>query len=643
MINLKKQMRAMETETIQKNEVSPKDLNRRSRGNFLVFGMVLLAFCFFANNTMAQTWNIGNPGYNANVKATLSGNTLTISGTGNMCDFWDSTEGEAPWYVNRTSIQAVTIQSGVTNIGNRAFHDCNNLRTISIPNTVAIIGRQAFFNCTNTNFQLITLPNSVAEIEGEAFKNCTSLKTLIIDEGSSNLKFTRFRYPDKSGGTYFYGWFENCPIQTLSLRRQCSYDGGTLFSGNNYLQTLIIGRNVTSIGSSAFADCGGLKNVTLEEGSQNLLLGSRDAETVFSNCPILTLSLGRKICTYYHGVVGGALSFSASVKSPFYNKTTLKTVSIENSITSIEGYTFDGCNSLSSVSIGNIVASIGDAAFRNCSALTNISIPNSVTALGSSAFSGSGLTSIIIPASITNIGGSAFADCSGLKNVTLLEGSQNLLFGSRDAETVFSNCPIITLSLGRKIYTHYNGVVGGAASFSTSFKSPFYNKTTLDMLSIGSNTPSITDYTFYGCTGLTQITSNATTPPTIQSNTFTNVSRTINVKVPCNYLNAYRANQYWNTFTNMNDGGCTSGIADITTVNFQIYPNPAQDEIFIQSELLIQEVEIYDISGRLVETLRARSLPNNVQTINVSALPRGVYMLRIYTDKGLTNSKFMKE
>ena len=535
---------------------------------------MLLCFCALTNVAIGQTWDIGNPGYNSSVRATLSDGFLIISGTGNMCDFWDSTEGEAPWYANRTSIKTVVIQSGVMNIGNRAFHDCSNLDSIDIPNTVTIIGRQAFFNCTN--FLSVIIPNSVTEIEGEAFKNCINLRTVIIDEGNATLNFSRY---DAGYYDYKYDWFENCPIQTLNLRRQYSYNGGVLFSGNSYLQTLTIGRNVTQIESYAFADCGSLSNVILEDGSTDLMFGSYNtdnAKTVFSGCPIRTLYLGREMNNGSR-----VMGFSDYVRSPFYNKTTLQTLTVGNSIpivgyafqncinlgtvnignnvTSIGAYVFDGCSKLSNLTIGNSVTSIGDAAFRNCSALKNVSIPKNVSSLtiGSYTFADNGLTSITIPNIITHIGGFAFANCSNLTTVILEDGSANLVFGSNyNAEIVFGGCPINTLYLGRNIYTYEYGSAR-PFSASTSYRSPFYNKTTLQTLTVGKDITSITDYTFHGCNGLTKITSNNPAPPTFGTNTFNGVITTIPVHVPC--VLAYQSSAWGTAFSNfVQTGTCPS-------------------------------------------------------------------------------------
>ena len=58
------------------------------------------------------------------------------------------------------------------------------------------------------------------------------------------------------------------------------------------------------------------------------------------------------------------------------------------------------------------VAIIGQNAFYDCSGLTSVTIPNSVTSIEYDAFGGcSGLTSVTIPNSVTSIGNDAFSGC----------------------------------------------------------------------------------------------------------------------------------------------------------------------------------------------------------------------------------------
>ena len=88
---------------------------------------------------------------------------------------------------------------------------------------------------------------------------------------------------------------------------------------------------------------------------------------------------------------------------------TIKTIIIENGVTSIGNHAFRYCKGLTSVSIPGSVTSIGDSAFLNCQGLTSLSIPVGVTSIGEDAFWWcSGLTSVSIPNSVTNIKNGAF-------------------------------------------------------------------------------------------------------------------------------------------------------------------------------------------------------------------------------------------
>ncbi|MBR5332559.1 MAG: leucine-rich repeat domain-containing protein, partial [Muribaculaceae bacterium] len=96
---------------------------------------------------------------------------------------------------------------------------------------------------------------------------------------------------------------------------------------------------------------------------------------------------------------------------------------------------FSGCTGLTSVTIPNSVTSIDNSTFNGCTGLTSITIPNSVSSIGSYAFSVcTSLKSVTIPNSVTEIGYNAFYNCSGLVS---LSGGENLaIIGSN----VFWGC-----------------------------------------------------------------------------------------------------------------------------------------------------------------------------------------------------------
>ena len=68
-----------------------------------------------------------------------------------------------------------------------------------------------------------------------------------------------------------------------------------------------------------------------------------------------------------------------------------------------------------------------------------------------------------------------------------------------------------------------------------------------------------------------------------------------------------------------------------------MYPNPTSDFLNIKSDQKISKIEIYDMSGKLVQTSKM-----NNEKVSVSKLPKGNYVIKIQTENGVVNSKFIK-
>ena len=97
----------------------------------------------------------------------------------------------------------------------------------------------------------------------------------------------------------------------------------------------------------------------------------------------------------------------------------IKSVVIENGVTSIGSYAFDGCEAMTAVDIPNSVTVLEDAAFARCKALTSITIPDNVTSIGSWAFQDCvALTTVKIGSGVTELGNSVFAECSAITSIT---------------------------------------------------------------------------------------------------------------------------------------------------------------------------------------------------------------------------------
>ena len=76
---------------------------------------------------------------------------------------------------------------------------------------------------------------------------------------------------------------------------------------------------------------------------------------------------------------------------------------------------------------------------------------------------------------------------------------------------------------------------------------------------------------------------------------------------------------------------------NISEVN--VYPNPASDKLYVETESEVDEVEIYDVYGR------QQPIANSQQptAIDVSGLNSGVYFVRIKTDSGDIVRRFVKK
>lgn len=142
----------------------------------------------------------------------------------------------------------------------------------------------------------------------------------------------------------------------------------------------------------------------------------------------------------------------------------LKTITLPDTVTYIEGCAFYGCKNLARITIPNSLISIGSSAFENCTGLngvylsdintwfkidfsqsfsnpiyyahvlylndeilTELDIPDGTTNISKNAFIGcSSLTSVKVPKSVTNIGSEAFYMCTNLTSVTVLDSVNSI-------------------------------------------------------------------------------------------------------------------------------------------------------------------------------------------------------------------------
>jgi hypothetical protein len=83
------------------------------------------------------------------------------------------------------------------------------------------------------------------------------------------------------------------------------------------------------------------------------------------------------------------------------------------------------------------------------------------------------------------------------------------------------------------------------------------------------------------------------------------------------------------------------GIKEVNknVIGISVYPNPATNNFTIESPQSAI-IEITNIQGQLVKTFTTTGIQTN---IDVSALPSGVYVVEVKTEKGINVQKFIKE
>ena len=83
----------------------------------------------------------------------------------------------------------------------------------------------------------------------------------------------------------------------------------------------------------------------------------------------------------------------------------------------------------------------------------------------------------------------------------------------------------------------------------------------------------------------------------------------------------------------------TASVSDVNDFQFNIYPNPAKDVISFQTELPLERVEIFSLTGSKV-----LSQSNNVKQVEVGNLAKGFYMLKASAVDGkVATQKLIKE
>lgn len=91
-------------------------------------------------------------------------------------------------------------------------------------------------------------------------------------------------------------------------------------------------------------------------------------------------------------------------------------------------------------------------------------------------------------------------------------------------------------------------------------------------------------------------------------------------------------------FDNVKMYGDPLGFEELNPIEFQVYPNPASDFIYLSNSSDLKRIEIYSITGKKVQIIE--SVTNKIQ---IDELPQGVYILSAVRYSGeLITTRFLK-
>jgi uncharacterized repeat protein (TIGR02543 family) len=136
-------------------------------------------------------------------------------------------------------------------------------------------------------------------------------------------------------------------------------------------------------------------------------------------------------------------------ESPLKNYPNIKSVVINNGVTTIGSYVFFYLYNLESVTIPSSVTNIKNDAFRYCTKLKSITIPSSVESIGNSAFYGCSSLAAIVNYCSNNqiIGNNAFVTrTAGTKIATAYNSNLNFIHAAQSAGYTIEYFPFYTVS-----------------------------------------------------------------------------------------------------------------------------------------------------------------------------------------------------
>lgn len=216
------------------------------------------------------------------------------------------------------------LDDGITTIGDRAFYADEYLSAINMPRNLELIDQYAFYGCDTLTFVRAGACSRLRRIEDHAFYSCTMLAELRLPNGLTYI------------GPWAFAWDRILGQEdtTLGLPSSLQVIGTGAFAFVNHHKNLNIPANVTSIGDYAFMCDYYMNNLTFSPGDKPLTIG----------------------------------------KAAFAGDNHMKTVDLSNRVAQIDKCAFAGCELLEEAYFGDKIDTIQARAFTSVDAALQLAI-----------------------------------------------------------------------------------------------------------------------------------------------------------------------------------------------------------------------------------------------------------------------------
>lgn len=332
---------------------------------------------------------------------------LVLSGTGATENY--HSQKRPPYYIYRSSIKTIVVESGITEIGNQAFNGFPSLNRVVIKDGVTSIGNSTFGY--SNSIDIVELPVSLKLINANAFAG-TTINSILYSGSNEDWKTINIL----SGNDTLLKAASNLTIakktdinslQITISGSEFEYTGDSIFPEITILNgksSLVNGKDYTVQYNNNIEPGTGtiiINGIGDYEGEKTLLFCIKEPVVVD---PVLSAGMCGSNTTYtlyksgtlIIGGTGNTDNYFSAKRPPYYDyRDMITNVIIEGGVSVIGQQLFNGFTNISSVVIQSGVQQILTQGFGYSNPIHYVELPSSIKVIANNAFSGTGINTVV--------------------------------------------------------------------------------------------------------------------------------------------------------------------------------------------------------------------------------------------------------